>query len=53
MIKILNKNPLLYRTLGGVIARGTPISTSAIVVNGNASLSYNSICIAFLSFSSM
>ena len=43
MIKILNRKPLLYLTLGGVIASGTPTRTNTIVVKGNAILSNNSI----------
>ena len=43
IIKILNKKPLLYLTLGGVIASGIPINTSTIVVSGNANLSNKSI----------
>ena len=39
LIKMLNKNPLLYLTLGGVIAKGTPINAKARVVAGSANLS--------------
>ena len=37
--KMLNKNPLLYLTRGGVIANGTPMIANASVVNGKANLS--------------
>ena len=38
---MLNKNPRLYRTRGGVMDKGTPRSTKTIVVIGKATLSYN------------
>src|SRR5574344_371643 len=40
---MLNRNPRLYLTLGGVIAKGTPNNTSTTVVNGNANLLCSSI----------
>jgi len=37
----VNKKPLLWRTLGGVIASGVPNSTNTTVVIGKASFSQN------------
>ena len=43
IIKMLNKNPRLYLTRGGVIASGTPNNTNTKVVTGSAILSNNSV----------